>query len=85
MEKVCRKAKRWFNAEYFYSYTDKPFFMQNELVDPLEALGMPIEYNHKEWQLIRGVLAQLSGLLREQKIEINKRRIFSWAFLEEEQ
>lgn len=49
MEKVCKKAKRWFNAEYFYSYIDKLFFMQNELVDPLEALGMPIEYNHKEW------------------------------------
>jgi hypothetical protein len=49
METVCKKAKRWFNAEYFYSYIDKPFFMQNELVDPLEALGMPIEYNHKEW------------------------------------
>jgi len=59
--------------------------MQNELVDPLEALGMPIEYNYKEWQLIRGVLARLSGLLRERKVEIIKQRIFSWAFLEEEQ
>lgn len=45
MDSLSRKVKRWFYAEYFYSYIDKPYFMQNELVDPLEALEMPYEYN----------------------------------------
>ena len=46
---------------------------------------MPLEYNRKEWQLLRGVLAQLSGLIREQKPETCKRRLFSDAFIKEEQ
>jgi hypothetical protein len=49
MERVCVKAKRWFHAEYFYSFIDKPYFLQNELIDPMESLGMPLEYNQKEW------------------------------------
>jgi DIRP len=53
LDRVCAKAKRWFHAEYFYSFIDKPYFMQNELIDPLESLGLPLEYNRKEWQLIR--------------------------------
>jgi len=85
MDRLSRKVKRWFYAEYFYSYIDKPYFMQNELVDPLEALDMPYEYNQKEWQLLRSVMAQLSGLIRDQKQETYKRRIFSEEFIKEEQ
>lgn len=29
MDRVSWKSKFWFNAEYFYSYVDKPFFLQN--------------------------------------------------------
>lgn len=56
MDKVGKKSKRWFNAEYFYSFIDKPYFMQNDLVDPLEALDMPYEYNKAEWTLIKDVI-----------------------------
>jgi len=65
MDKVCRKSKRWFNAEYFYSYIDKPYFIQNDLVDPLDALDMPVEFNKAEWTLIKEVIHQLSAALAD--------------------
>lgn len=82
MERICAKSKRWFHAEYFYSFIDRPYFLQNELVDPLESLDLPLEYNRKEWQLIRTVFQTIGATLSER--EITRRRVFSERFVEEE-
>jgi hypothetical protein len=82
MERVCAKAKRWFHAEYFYSFIDKPYFLQNELIDPMESLGMPLEYNQKEWKLLRGVFQSIGATILER--EETRRRVFSERFIEEE-
>lgn len=44
---------RWFKCEYFYSFIDKPFFQENELVETLYEAGMPLELNRREWSVIR--------------------------------
>ena len=44
---------KWFKAEYFYSFIDKPFFQENELVETLHEAGLPIELNRREWAIVR--------------------------------
>lgn len=50
---VSPNSYRWFKCEYFYSYADKIFFQENELVDTLHESGMPFELNKREWSLVR--------------------------------
>jgi hypothetical protein len=79
---VCKKSKRWFASEYFYSQIDRPYFLQNELVDPLETLDMPLEFNRQEWQLLRSCFQTISAKLTDRP-EV-KRRVFSQSFIDDE-
>ena len=49
---------RWFKCEYFYSFIDRPFFKENELIETLEEAGMPLELNRREWAVVRQSMSE---------------------------
>ena len=76
---------RWFTAEYFYSYIDKPWFQENELVETLDEAGLPIELNKREWAIIRkSFVAKDQDIGDLDKNKNRPRRLFSKAFLTDE-
>ena len=70
---------RWFKCEYFYSFIDKPFFQENELVETLHEAGMPLELNKREWSIIRQSFSD-----GQSKPSGRSRRLFSQQFLADE-
>ena len=76
---VSQKSLRWFKCEYFYSFIDKPFFKENELVETLHDAGMPIDLNKREWSMIRQQFSE-----QQKKPQNRPRRLFSAQFIEDE-
>jgi hypothetical protein len=54
-QKVGRLSKRQFNACYFYSYYDRPYFSESLLYQMMDRLGLPLsaKFNKFEWAFIR--------------------------------
>ena len=44
-------------SEYFYSFVDKPFFQENELIETLDVAGLPKLLQKSEWALVKQSLA----------------------------
>ena len=44
-------------SEYFYSFVDKPFFQENELIETLDVAGLPKLLQKTEWALVKQSLA----------------------------
>ena len=53
LDLVSEMSYRWFKNEYFYSFIDKPYFQENELVETMHESGLPIELNRREWAIVR--------------------------------
>ena len=58
---ISKKSHRWFMSEYFYSFVDKPFFQENELIETLDVAGLPKVLQRSEWALVRQSLASQVG------------------------
>ncbi|BDA45560.1 probable protein lin-9 homolog at C-terminar half [Coccomyxa sp. Obi] len=52
------RTRRWAAAEFFYSGLDRPWFMQNELLDFLQHVGIPVstKLTRTEWAALRAAL-----------------------------
>ena len=77
-------SMRWFRSEYFYSFIDKPFFQENELVETTSEAGLPVELNKKEWSIVRQSFAH-NGRPQEKRAKGSRpRRLFSEQFIADE-
>ena len=81
ISQISKKSYRWFLSEYFYSFVDKPFFQENELVETLEAAGLPKLLLQREWALVRQSLADQAGQNYGTR---RPKRLFSRQFINEE-
>jgi len=86
MDLISSASKRWFRCEYFYSFIDKPWFLENELVETLSDAGLPVELNQREWSIVRQSYCQnnLSGPKAGRQARSRPRRLFSAQFIFEE-
>ena len=48
-------------SEYFYSFVDKPYFQENELIETLDVAGIPKLLQKGEWALVKQSLATQTG------------------------
>lgn len=77
---VSPSSIRWFKSEYFYSFVDKVFYTENELVDTVQESGMPFQLNKREWSLVR---QSFSNDATKKKAGGRPRRLFSAQFIED--
>lgn len=77
---VSALSIRWFKSEYFYSFVDKVFYTENELVDTVQESGMPFQLNKREWSIVR---QSFSNDAAKQKGSGRPRRLFSAQFIED--
>lgn len=61
LSSISKKSYRWFMSEYFYSFVDKPYFQENELIETLDVAGIPKLLQKGEWALVKQSLASQTG------------------------
>jgi hypothetical protein len=52
--RFSKNVNRWYKAEYFYSWIDKPYYQINDFKNLLEAMDLGgARLNTKEWSIVR--------------------------------
>ena len=82
---------QWFKCEYFYSFADRLFFLNNELSLALEGAELPGSYTSREWAILRRALRFSIYSHGEEDFSVGggddrppRRRLFSCDFIEGE-
>jgi hypothetical protein len=70
-KKVSPLSYSWFKAEYFYSFADRLFFLDNEMNQALERAEMPGNYTAQEWALVRQALNPKDKTVRRKRFSNN--------------
>lgn len=77
---MSKLSKRWFLAEYFYSYFDRVYFTPNPETDSLRNLLIKIgvegkKFNYFEWSLLRQTAKPGKRLFSDQFIKEERQKL----------